>query len=460
MKFLKSGHKDINRRLIMITPTGLALSKNTVDSAKIKNDLTVKPVVKTTYNQNIESFKIYSEDEDNIYVPRYWAKKVLKVEATIVDGLNLQNIEFLGSLRDSQQEVVNQVMPKIQNEGGGVISLPCGFGKTCISIHLFTLLKVKTLVIVHKNFLLNQWIESIKKFSNASIGIIQQNTIDVEGKDIVIAMLQSLSLKEYHHTVFKDFGLLIVDEVHNVATKVFSRALQKVHTKYTIGLSATPDRDDGLSRVFHWYLGDMLYKAEKSKNSSVKVKIVKFLTTKEDEVPKFKELKTRTGDVNLSVMLTNISLIHSRNMVIIEELNKVLMDEPSRNVLILSSRIDQLEQLKTLFDKECTDITSDYYIGKMKPKELKKAEECQVLFATYEMVNEGFDLPKLNTLVFATPRSKIEQAIGRILRTQNSEICPLVIDVIDKLRVFEMQGTKRKKYYKSLNYQITESILN
>ena len=92
----------------------------------------------------------------------------------------------------------------------------------------------------------------------------------------------------------------------------------------------------------------------------------------------------------------------------------------------------------------------------MKKKELEEAQGAQVFFATYEMVNEGFDLPKLDTLILATPRSKVEQSVGRIMRQKNSCRKPFIIDIVDKIPIYRGQAMKRKKLYKSLNYTITE----
>jgi len=426
-------------------------------SKDIVDALTVKPKLKNTYSKKVESFPLYQKKDDGtLSVPRFWAEKELKIIVDVPQGLPLEHITFHGELREPQKKIIDEVLPKILNFGGGVLSLPCGYGKTCIAIFLFSILKLKTLVLVHKTFLLNQWIESIKKFTNAKVGLIQQNTIDIDDKDIVIGMLQSVSMKDYHHSIFEKFDFLVVDEVHNVATKVFSKALSKINTKYTLGLSATPERDDGLSKVFYWYLGEMIYKMDKVIDTDVRVNLIHYSIDPgeaKSELNKFKEYRTRAGELNLSLMLTNISQVISRNKLIVDTLKNILEQEQQRNVLVLSSRIDQLEILKKQFDNLQTRIGTDYYIGKMKEKELKKAEEKQVLFATYEMVNEGFDLPKLNTLIFATPRSKIEQAVGRIMRTKG-EIKPLIIDIVDELSSFKGQSYKRIRYYKNLNYQI------
>ena len=126
---------------------------------------------------------------------------------------------------------------------GGLLDIYCGFGKTVLALKIITMLKLKTLIIVHKGFLMDQWEERINQFiPEAKVGKIQGQIIDIENKDIVIGMLQSLSMKEYPDDQFSDFGLLIVDEVHHISAEIFVRALQKIVTKHTLGLSATMNR--------------------------------------------------------------------------------------------------------------------------------------------------------------------------------------------------------------------------
>jgi DNA or RNA helicases of superfamily II len=129
------------------------------------------------------------------------------------------------------------------------------------------MLKKKTIVVVHKDFLMTQWRDRITQFlPGARIGKIQQNTIDIENKDIVLAMVQSLSQKEYDPDVFSTFGLSIFDECHHLGAEVFSKSMAKVASKYMLGLSATPDRKDGLRKVFEWFIGPMVYSSKKDVN--------------------------------------------------------------------------------------------------------------------------------------------------------------------------------------------------
>ena len=138
--------------------------------------------------------------------------------------------------------------------------------ENCSSKNLVRRLQKKAVVVVHKDFLMTQWRDRIKQFlPEARIGKIQQNTVDIENKDIVLAMVQSLSMKEYDDETFDSFGLAIFDECHHLGAEVFHRSMSKVASKYMLGLSATPKRKDGLTKVFEWYIGPIVFSQKNKK---------------------------------------------------------------------------------------------------------------------------------------------------------------------------------------------------
>ena len=122
---------------------------------------------------------------------------------------------------------------------GGIISVPCGFGKTIMAVYIACYFK-KTMFVSHKDFLNQQFLESVKQFvPNAKIVKIKQSEVDVENKDFVIASLQSLAMREYDINIFKDFGLVIIDEVHHTGAEVFSKAFKYMNVKMILGLGTT-----------------------------------------------------------------------------------------------------------------------------------------------------------------------------------------------------------------------------
>jgi superfamily II DNA or RNA helicase len=179
-------------------------------------------------------------------------------------------------MRQKQIDIMKIVLNKLDENDGGLLCLGCGSGKTVMALYIASCLKVKTLVIVHKSFLLNQWKERAAEFTDAKIGIIQQDKVDIEDKQIVIGMLQSISKDKYSSDIFKDFGLVIFDEAHHAPSQYFSKALPIIACKKTLALSATPNRADKLEKILFWYFGDIMYKAPAEAINNLVVKSYKY----------------------------------------------------------------------------------------------------------------------------------------------------------------------------------------
>ena len=324
---------------------------------------------------------------------------------------------------------------------------------TSIGLNLVSRLNKKTLVIVHKEFLMNQWIERIGQFlPNARIGKIQGQIIDIDGKDIVLAMLQSLSMKDYPSTLFDSFGFTIIDEVHHISSEVFSCALFKLVTKYMLGLSATMNRKDGTTKVFKMFLGEVVYKQERSKDENVIVRGITYQTKDEE----FNELELDfRGQTASSKMLSKICNYNYRSEFILKVLKDMLVENPKQQIMMIASYKNILSYM---FDaiKHHHICTVGYYVGGMKESALKESETKQVVLATYSMASEGLDIKSLTTLFMITPMTNIEQSVGRILR-QKHEISPIVVDIIDTHANFQRQWAKRKIFYKNQNYKIIQS---
>ena len=218
---------------------GYTISKNELtieEQKKIRNDLTIKPfIMGSPINNDQKTFPAYRESNNKFYIPHYYGVENFGYpkQYKINDGIDI-TLEFAGILRDYQEPVVNKFINHCNDVkyGGGLLELPCAWGKTSASLYILSKLHKKTLVIVHKEFLMNQWIERIRQFlPEARIGKIQGPIIDVENKDVVLCMLQSLISKDYEQTMFEQFGLTIIDEVHHISSQSFSNSLFKVITK-------------------------------------------------------------------------------------------------------------------------------------------------------------------------------------------------------------------------------------
>lgn len=452
------------------------------DIVKIKEELTVVPKTVDFINKKISNdneienidnvdednkkYKLYTNTKKYIILPRFYGQnKFGKCEIKIEE--HPINIEFKGTLRDYQIPIVNLMEQHILKQGGGLLSVPCGRGKTLMAIYLITKLKLKTLVVVHKSFLLDQWIKSINFFTNAKTGTIRGKTIDVENKDIVIGMIQSLSMKDYEDKLFENFNFVIYDEAHHGASKVFSRCLMKIGGKYTLALSATPYRGDGLIKVIHWFLGDIIYRESVRINEQVLVKIFNYQSSDK----KFKEVifnwGVQKGKPNIIKMMSNLVELEERTNHIVNIIIEILND-PTRKIIILSERIAHLtamkEKLDILLQNKINngqllenEIKTFYYTGELKRKEREIAEkECDVLFATYAMAKEGLDIERLNTVILATSQKDVIQSVGRVMRKilGVGDNRPLIIDFTDYVSSFINHKRQRVKFYQQSQFEI------
>ena len=412
------------------------LSSNEI--LKIRQDLTVKPFISADYGQAQKPFPVYCESSKKLYLPRYYGQKNYGISVTNkLSEPESISIEFDKSLKDKQKPIVEAYMNATKTVGGGIISVPCGYGKTVIALYICAALKVKTLVVVHKEFLLNQWRERIREFlPEAKIGRIQGSVIQVEGYDIVIGMLQSISMKEYDETHFSKFGLVIYDECHHLGAETFSRALLKTGCKYTLGLSATPQRADGLSKVFQWHLGDIVYLIKKRDDNNVNVKMILYNDASDDYSKIILNFKKKP---NGAQMINNICSYLPRTQIMIREIIKCLSE--GRKILVLSDRREHLKTIKEELEKQC-DYTVGYYLGGMKEKDLQETEKKDVILGTFAMASEGFDCKyPLDSIVLGSPKTNIEQSIGRILRQEEKDrkFIPFIIDMADEFSMFVNQ---------------------
>jgi len=416
----------------------------------IKKELTVKAYLPKSPIQS-EPFPIYRESPQKYYLPRHFGVENFGevTENKLPSGDDI-NVNFNGELREYQVNIVNKYIKAVGTSGGGLLDVDPGKGKTVMALNIISKLKKKTLVIVHKSFLLNQWIERITQFlPDARVGKIQGQIIDIEDKDIVIGMLQSLSQKEYPDDLFDSFGLSIYDETHHLGAEVFSKSMMKCITNYTVGLSGTMQRKDGLTKVFKMFLGNIIHK-EKSNTSEHKV-IVKAINYKVNDV-EFNEMKyDYRGNPLYSTMISKLCNYNHRSEFILNVLKHELEENNDQQIMILAHNKTLLTYLHKAIEHRNIG-TVGYYIGGMKEEQLKESENKKIIIATYAMASEGLDIKTLTTLIMASPKTDVCQSVGRILRTKHTS--PLVVDIIDNHDIFVKQWQKRRQYYIKQKYNI------
>ena len=439
-----------------IGPKGYTIYKKNLSEAQqasIRKELTVKPFAPKTSIQQPTPFPIYREAPKKFYVPRMFGiKKFGEVDNYKISDGEPISLKFSGDMRDFQKPIVQAYIDATTSAstgGGGLLEVPCGKGKTVMALNIISRVGRKTLVIVHKEFLLNQWIERIEQFlPTAKVGRIQGQIVDTEGKDIVIGMLQSLSMKEYPQDLFAQFGLTIIDETHHIAAEVFSRALFKIVSRHMLGLSATMNRKDGLTKVFKMFIGDIVYSIKREDTDEVVVQALTY-ETNDDE---FNEtVYNFKGQTHYSIMIKKLCEFNDRTEFILTVLKNMLADERNKQVMILAHNKNLLTYLHKAIEHR-NMATVGFYVGGMKEAALKESESKKVVVATYAMAEEALDIKTLSALIMATPRTDVTQAVGRILRMKHER--PLVVDIVDGHEIFQRQWKKRRTFYTKNKYTI------
>ena len=427
--------------------------------AQIKRDLTVNPFSYGDFDKKDTKFSVFLESPSKLYVPRFYGFERFgePTETRFADPEPI-HVAFKGSLRPEQEPIAQLYLDSARKVGGGLISLKCGGGKTVLALYLASVLGLKTIVLVHKDFLMTQWRDRIGEFlPGAKIGKVQQNTVEIAGKDIVLAMVQSLSMKEYPEGTFASFGLAIFDECHHLGAEVFHKSMGKVATRYSLGLSATPNRKDGLRKVFEWYIGPMVYMTKDKNKDYIEVRIHEYT----HESPEYHKPETLyNGKPCYPRMINNICGFRPRREFVLDLVKKE--HRLGRKILILSDRRDYLNLTLEALNAYQSDVAG-LYVGGMRPESLRESQEKDIILGTFSMASEGMDIPKLNTIVLASPKSDVVQSVGRILRekAEKRKFHPLVIDIKDahpNLKFFQGQSAKRLKFYHQQNYDIYDIV--
>jgi len=442
----------------MLTLNGYRYPKNN-DTDQLRKTLTVKPYVPKVFVSNpnaVPRYKVYKEVEDALYLPKHFGIETYGpyTESTRnVAQTPEKHWEFHGKLRDAQMPVVNSFLKPEPKDG--IISLHTGGGKTVCALYIASQLRLPTLVIVHNSFLRDQWVERVRMFlPHARIGRIQGDACEIENSDVIIAMLQTLSMKDIPIAQFKPIGLVIVDECHHIASEVFVQALPKVTSKHMLGLSATPQRKDGLMHVAHWFLGPLLYNSDsgQKQDDGVHVEVYEY----QNEDPTFNEIIYNSqGVMFTSLMINKLAQEADRTRWLVGILEDVLAESPQRQVLVLTDRVQHAKDILAAMPEELRLRSAILSQEVTASKRTEFCAKCSVLVATYAMCKEGFDVPTLNTLLMATPRPDVDQIVGRILRVERSArtVPPLILDLVDPQ--FRRQFQERNSLYKKRNYRVT-----
>lgn len=394
---------------------------------------------------------------DLISLLEHYDVKISVREETIA-GKSIE-INFRGILRPEQEKAFRVL---IQNRYG-VLAAATAFGKTIIAAKIIAERKINTLVLVHRQQLLEQWRERLSAYFNvpaSSIGVIGGGRNKPTGS-IDIAMLQSLSKQtamQSDETL--KYGQVIVDECHHLSAFSFEQVLKKVRARYILGLTATPIRKDGHHPIILMQCGPILYRVD-SKDCAINNRMQQKIYIRQTSfTPPCATEITKISD--LYVALINCEV---RNEQIF---NDVMMALKSRRVpLLLTQRTAHLDWFADRFKSSVEHVfvlqggmkKTDREAIFQKLMTLPDGAE-RLILATGSYIGEGFDDPKLDTLFLTMPISwqgTLQQYVGRLHRQHQNKKDVLVYDYADvAVPSFYRMYQKRLKKYRAMGYVIED----
>jgi superfamily II DNA or RNA helicase len=215
-----------------------------------------------------------------------------------------------------------------------------------------------------------------------------------------------------------------------------------------LGLSATMNRQDGLSKVFKMFIGNVEACWKRGPQENVKVKAINYVN---DDPDFSRNLRNYRGQPDYVKMISKICEYTPRTEFILSVVQDIWTKNNNQQIMIIGHRKKQLTYIHDAI-KHRGFATVGYYIGGMKEKDLKITEGENIVVATYKMAEEALDIKSLTTIVMSTPKKDVRQAVGRILRKGGEK---LVIDFIDQHDIFKRHWDKRRRWYNTQKFTIS-----
>lgn len=375
-------------------------------------------------------------------------------------------IEFTGTLRDEQRVALASIVDSVERTGSALCEMRTGFGKTVVALALCGSVRVRALVLVHTHTLLAQWVERAREFTGTepptARGSAALERCVASDAPLVIAMIQTVVAAAPSSTTAAPssttaapsmaapsmaalrgrFDLVVYDEVHHVCARAFSRAIFALRSPLAVGLSATVERADGLGVALGWFFGPSI----RTSGSSIRATVERLeMRDHGVEVTSVYNKALRRDAVNFSRLVSDLASCAPRTEQIAARVRALLAE--GRVALVVCSRVTHCAAMR--------DALAPYRVRVLAGgKGQNDDAPFDAIVGTSGTVGEGFDEPRLDTLVFATPVVAVTQAIGRILRRRN-EMPPLVVDPVDPIAVCTGQWFKRVAAYKAAGHCIT-----
>ena len=374
-----------------------------------------------------------------------------------VAGLPI-DVEFSGQLRPLQTDAVSM----IAQHDEGILCAPTAFGKTAVAAWLIAARKVNTLVLVHRQQLLDQWHARLEMFLNLpakSIGQIGGGKSERTGC-VDIAIIQSTHDKNGVKDFVAEYGQVIVDECHHLSAFTFEQVMKQVKAKYILGLTATPERKDGHHPIIYMQCGPSRFKLSARSMTAA--------TPFDHEViSRLTEfcLPSEQIDTTIQELYAALANDSARNELIVADLIRAVED--GRSPLLLTGRTDHLKYFETtLAGKVDNMFVLRGGMGKRQRRSVAEAiaavpeDAPRVILATGSYIGEGFDDARLDTLFVAMPiswKGTLQQYVGRLHRLHDAKRVVRVYDYVDcHVLMLARMYARRLRGYSAIGYRIRD----
>ena len=277
---------------------------------------------------------------------------------------------------------------------------------------------------------------------------------ELRDADIIVCCINSLALCTYPAWLLESVGTVVIDEAHHIAAATLSQALPRLPARNIVALSATPNRSDGLERVLFWLLGPRCFVYERTPATTGIWGAVKVAFVEYEGGPR-QEIVYKDGRLGFAAMTVALSKDAQRNVLLVKLGCQSLSDGRAR-ILVLTSFVEHLQALRALLVNELGADAVGILHGTVSAHERTRARgaNVKIIVATYSFIEEGYDDDTLDTLILATPRSRVQQSVGRIERTRAGKAVPLVLDIVDTWSIYARMRYKRRAFYKSRGFSI------
>jgi superfamily II DNA or RNA helicase len=368
---------------------------------------------------------------------------------------------FLGTLTTEQQTAVDA----LRAHDTGVLAATTAFGKTVVAAKLIAERNTNTLILVHRQQLLDQWLARLGVFLDLDedrIGVIRGGRKRPTGV-IDVATIQSLVRKGEVSDLVANYGQLVVDECHHLSAVTFEAVTRAAKAKYVLGLSATVTRKDGHHPIIFMQCGPIRYRVDAKKQAAARPFSHRVIVKK----TAFRADRKRSDALgSIQELYALLARDEARNEMIFDDVLCAL--EKGRSPVVITERKDHLQLIAERIAKFAKNVI--VLKGGMKPKERHIATETlqaipdgeeRVILATGRYLGEGFDDARLDTLFLTMPiswRGTLAQYAGRLHRLHTTKREVVIYDYVDEDEpMLAKMAAKRQAGYRAIGYEVTRA---